>query len=174
VAKSNAKPVPEPAESHAAKAPSTEAAVAQAAPTPAPVSAPTPAPVAKSAAPAPAAADSSAEAGDGKLMAAARARLNAHDVDGAETLAREALAQDRDDHHAMEVLAQALIDQHRGAEALKYAQLIVKKRPKRAAYRVIEGDAKSLLGDQAGAQSAWEQALTLEPNNKSIQHRLGI
>ncbi|HEX7481685.1 MAG TPA: hypothetical protein VF331_28020 [Polyangiales bacterium] len=172
VAKSNAKPVPEPAESHAAKAPSTEAAVAKAAPTPAPAS--TPAPVAKSAAPAPAAADSSAEAGDGKLMAAARARLNAHDVGGAETLAREALAQDRDDHHAMEVLAQALIDQRRGTEALKYAEMIVKKRPKRAAYRVIQGDAKALLGDKAGAESAWAQALTLEPNNKSIQHRLGI
>lgn len=148
--------VPAPQAAVPALAPASKAAVVTAAP------------LAPAAPPLPTSGDAE------QLTAAARARLTGHDAQGAETLARRALDQDRDDHHAMEVLAQALLDQHRAAEALKYAELIIKKRPKRAAYRVLEGDAKLQLGDQEGARSAFEQALTLDPNNRSIQHRLGI
>ena len=84
---------------------------------------------------------------------AANKKLAADDAAGAEALMRQGLARDPDDHHLMEVLVRALIEQDRGAEAVPLARKIVKKRSKRVPYRLLLGDALLMVGDQAGARA---------------------
>ncbi len=118
--------------------------------------------------------DDAASGDSDKLLRTARTRLASGDAAGAESLARVALLHDHADHHAMEVLAQALINQQRGAEAVGYTDQMVRKRPKRAPYRILQGDAKLAAGDQAGAQAAFQEALRLEPQNQDAKRRLGL
>jgi predicted negative regulator of RcsB-dependent stress response len=74
----------------------------------------------------------------------------------------------------MEALVEVLIEETQGVEALKYAVQIVKKRPKRALYRLLEGDARLLTHDRPGAERAWREALALEPNDRDAKRRLGL
>jgi len=113
-----------------------------------------------------------ATASSAKLLQLARAKEQADDLPGAEVLLRSALAKDPDDHHVMEVLVRVLISRGRGSEAVKYAEEIVHKRPKRANYRLIAGDAKLLAGDKIGAEREWREALALEPGNREARRRL--
>jgi hypothetical protein len=106
------------------------------------------------------------------LLANARKALADDNASGAEALARRALAREPDDHHAMEVLARALIDQDRGPEAVVLARRIVEKRKKRVPYRLLLGDALLMTGDQAGARNEWQAAAALEPSNREVQQRL--
>ena len=109
-----------------------------------------------------------------KLLLLARAKFRADDLAGAEALLRRGLARDPTDHHLAEELVRVLIDRGRGTEAVKYAAEIVRKRPKRIAYRILQGDAKLLAGDRPGAEAAWRAALTIEPDNWDVKRRLGI
>jgi hypothetical protein len=109
-----------------------------------------------------------------KLVALARTKLKARDAAGAAELMLRQVTKDPEDHHAMEVLIRAWIAMGRGDDAVGYAELIVKKRPRRAGYRVLEGDARLAAGDAAGAQVAWRVALQLEPDNVEAKRRLGI
>jgi hypothetical protein len=113
-----------------------------------------------------------AAASSAKLLQLARSRQQAGDLAAAESLLRRALAKDPDDHHAIEALVRVLIARGRGPEALRYAEEIVHKRPRRASYRVLDGDAKLLTGDKAGAESAWREALAMEPDNREAKRRL--
>lgn len=126
------------------------------------------------AAPAVAAADEDEpeSAGTDQLVALARKALADENAAGAEAFARRALAKDGDDHHAMEVLARALIDQDRGAEAVTFARRIVEKRRKRVPYRLLLGDALLMVGDAAGARKEWQAAAAIEPNNREVKQRL--
>lgn len=116
--------------------------------------------------------EATASAGGEQLVALARKALSEENAVGAEALARRALAKDGDDHHAMEVLARALIDQDRGVEAVQFARRIVEKRKKRVPYRLLLGDALLMIGDAAGARKEWQAALELEPTNKEVKQRL--
>jgi predicted Zn-dependent protease len=109
-----------------------------------------------------------------RLLLAAHHKLAADDLAGAEALARRAIANNADDHHAMEALVEVLIEETRGAEAVKYAVQIVRKRPKRVAYRMLEGDARLLANDKIGAERAWREALALDPGNRDAKRRLGL
>jgi Flp pilus assembly protein TadD len=109
-----------------------------------------------------------------KLVALARSKLRSRDAAGAAEMMLRQVTADPEDHHAMEVLIRAWIAMGRGDDAVSYAELIVKKRPRRAAYRVLEGDARLAAGDPAGAQVAWRVALQLEPENVEAKRRLGI
>jgi predicted negative regulator of RcsB-dependent stress response len=109
-----------------------------------------------------------------KLLQVTRQKARANDLAGAEALARAAIANDPDDHHAMEALVEVLIEESKGAEAVKYAVQIVRKRPKRASYRLLEGDARLLANDRTGAERAWREALALEPQNRDAKRRLGL
>jgi predicted Zn-dependent protease len=100
--------------------------------------------------------------------------MQAKDLAGAEAIARRGMANDPNDHHAMEALVEVLIEEAQGEEALTYAVQIVKKRPKRALYRLLEGDARLLTHDRPGAERAWREALALEPNNRDAKRRLGL
>ena len=116
--------------------------------------------------------DATASAGTDQLVALARKALSEENAAGAEALARRALAKGPDDHHAMEVLARALIDQDRGPEAVTFARRIVEKRKKRVEYRLLLGDALLMTGDAAAAQKEWQVAGSLEPGNREVKQRL--
>jgi carnitine O-acetyltransferase len=133
-----------------------------------------PAPIEPEPAPARASEDSESEeggSGSGKL-AQARKLLAADNPQAAEALARQVLAGDPSDHHAMDVLAHALMDQDRGKEALPYARKMVQKRSKRVPYRLLLGDLLLMVGDEAGARAEWQNALLLDPGNREIKRRL--
>jgi Flp pilus assembly protein TadD len=108
-----------------------------------------------------------------KLLLAARNRVSNGDALGAAAMLERAVARDPDDHHLQDGLAQALLALGKGKEALAYAQKIIKKRPRRAAYRLLEGDAYMLLGNRVAAVSSWRVALELEPLNGEAKRRLG-
>jgi hypothetical protein len=152
----------------AAAAPKPAAAVAQPQTVQAQVVQPKPAPVAASAPED----DATASAGTDQLVALARKALAEENAVGAEALARRALAKGADDHHAMEVLARALIDQDRGPEAVTFARRIVEKRKKRVEYRLLLGDALLMTGDAVAAQKEWQVAGSLEPTNREVKRRL--
>lgn len=142
-------------------APQAQAAQAQAAqPKPAPIAAAAPD------------ADADPSAGTDQLVALARKALAEENATGAEAFARRALAKAADDHHAMEVLARALIDQDRGPEAVTFARRAVEKRKKRVQYRLLLGDALLMTGDASGAHKEWQVAGALEPNNREVKQRL--
>jgi hypothetical protein len=109
-----------------------------------------------------------------KMVAIARNKLKSRDAKGAADMMLRQVTTDPEDHHAMEVLVRAWIAMGRGDDAVGYAELIVKKRPRRAGYRVLEGDARLSAGDAAGAQVAWRVALQLEPDNIEAKRRLGM
>jgi predicted Zn-dependent protease len=108
------------------------------------------------------------------VIAQAWAQLRAKNPAAAEALMRPLLARDPDDHHAAEALAQALLEQSKPKEAIRYIEQIVRKRPKRAAYRILLGDARQALGDQDGAVAAWQAALKWEPDNAEAKRRLHL
>jgi Flp pilus assembly protein TadD len=87
---------------------------------------------------------------------------------------RQGLSHDPDDHHMMEVLVRALIDQDRGKEAVPIARKIVKKRPKRVPYRLLLGDALLMTGDAAGARAEWQAAYQIDPKDRQVRMRLGM
>lgn len=109
-----------------------------------------------------------------KMVALARNKLRARDAPGAAAMMLRQVTNDPQDHRAMEVLVRAWIAMGRGEDAVGYAELIVRKRPRRASYRVLEGDARLSAGDAAGAQVAWRVALQLEPDNVEAKRRLAL
>lgn len=164
-----------PVQASAAQPAEKAAAPAKAAPAPAPAVAPKP--VVAAAPPKPVAAapeieEATASAGTDQLVALARKALAEENAAAAEGLARRALAKDSDDHHAMEVLARALIDLDRGPEAVQFARRVVEKRKKRVPYRLLLGDALLMVGDEAGARKEWQVAAALEPGNREVAQRL--
>lgn len=159
-------PEPQPAEPPAA-APAAPDKTAQAAP--APDTTPTPEPAARQPQAEPPAPSASPE----QQFALARAQLRAKDFASAEALLRMILERNPDDHHAAEGLAFALLSQGQASAALPYAEQIVRKRPKRAPYRILLGDIKRAAGDRAGAVEAYRQALKLEPDSRDAKRRLG-
>jgi predicted Zn-dependent protease len=77
-----------------------------------------------------------------------------------------------DEHHAMEGLVEILLKRKAGKEALPLAERIVRKRPRRASYRLLYGDALAQSGDRAGAEEQWQEALRLSPGNLAATSRL--
>jgi predicted Zn-dependent protease len=107
-------------------------------------------------------------------MAAARKLLADDEPERAEALMRELLARAPQDHHAMELLVRALMDQDRGKEALPFARKMVQRRSKRVPYRLLLGDVLLMVGDEAGARVEWQAALQLDPGDREIKRRLGL
>ncbi|NNK07943.1 MAG: hypothetical protein HKP50_11605 [Myxococcales bacterium] len=56
--------------------------------------------------------------------------------------------------------------------ATKWAKKAVRKRPRRAAYHVLYGDALRLEDDDDAARKAWRKALAVDPNNRAAKARL--
>ncbi|MFO0686853.1 MAG: tetratricopeptide repeat protein [Sandaracinus sp.] len=91
----------------------------------------------------------------------------------AETLLRRALTVDPREHHAALALAELLMHRHAPAEAVPLYELVVRRRPGRAEYRVDLGDARRDAGDAEGARAAWREALEIDPDNADAHERLG-
>lgn len=108
------------------------------------------------------------------LISAARRKLADDDPKGAEVLMRQLLAKDPQDHHAMELLVRALMDQDRGPDALPYARKIVQRRPRRIAYRLLLGDLLLMVGNEGAAHKEWAEARKLAPDDPQIKRRLGL
>jgi hypothetical protein len=108
------------------------------------------------------------------LLTAARKALADDEPARAEAAMRQVLETDPLDHHAMELLVRALMDQDRGAEAVPFARKMVQRRAKRVPYRLLLGDVLLMVGDEAGARAEWQAALALEPNDREIRRRLGL
>ena len=159
----------------AAPAPATSAAaVAKSGEEPVPVVAPEQVarPAAKPRAAAPAASDEAASSSS--LLTAARKFLADDEPGRAEEAMRELLARDPSDHHAMELLVRALMDQDRGQDAVPFARKMVQRRTKRVPYRLLLGDVLLMVGDEAGARAEWQAALALAPEDREIRRRLGL
>jgi CheY-like chemotaxis protein len=56
--------------------------------------------------------------------------------------------------------------------ATKWAKKAVRKRPRRAEYHVLYGDALRLEDDTDAARKAWRKALAVDPNNRAAKARL--
>jgi len=113
-------------------------------------------------------------ADSGKLMTAARKLLADDEPEGAEAMMRDLLARDPQDHHAMELLVRALMDQDRGQDALPFARKMVQRRGRRVPYRLLLGDLLLMVGDEAAARAEWRVALELAPDDREIKRRLGL
>jgi hypothetical protein len=95
------------------------------------------------------------------------------EITEAEAQLRQVLTQEPDEHHAMEILIRVLLKQGKAAESLPFAKRIVAKRPRRAPYRLLYGDALAASGDRAGAEAQWQEALMIEPGSTQAKRRLG-
>jgi hypothetical protein len=106
------------------------------------------------------------------VLSRAEKLLRRGDEQEAEPLFRAVLEKEPDEHHAMEGLVKILLKRGAGTEALPMAERIVRKRSRRASYRLLYGDALSQSGDKAGAEEQWNQALRLSPGNVAALRRL--
>lgn len=90
----------------------------------------------------------------------------------AEALYRAVLIKDPDEHHAKEGLVKIFLKRHAPSEALKFAEDIVKKRSRRATYRILLGDVLAQMGNKKGAKEQYEEAMRLSPNHRTATKRL--
>lgn len=102
-----------------------------------------------------------------------RAARRAGKTELAERLYRRVLELEPREHHAMIGLAEILMARNAHAEAVPLLRSAVRRRPRRAPYRVLLGDALAGAGDDAAARREWERALELHPNDVRARRRLG-
>jgi predicted negative regulator of RcsB-dependent stress response len=112
------------------------------------------------------------DGGAREMLARAIRQLKNGDLDQAEALFRAILKQEPDEHHAMEGLVTILIKRGKGKEALPFCERMVKKRPRRAAYRVLFGDALAMAGNSRAAKEQYNEALRYSPDDKDAKRRL--
>lgn len=106
------------------------------------------------------------------MLSRAEKLLRRGDEQAAEPLFRAVLEKEPDEHHAMEGLVEILLKRGAATEALLLAKRIVRKRSRRASYRLLYGDALAQSGDRAGAEEQWKEALRLSPGNAAALRRL--
>jgi DNA-binding response OmpR family regulator/predicted negative regulator of RcsB-dependent stress response len=73
---------------------------------------------------------------------------------------------------AMAGYATLYIGKKEGERAAKWAKKAVRKRPRRAEYHILYGDALRLEGDMDAARKAWRRALSVDPKNRAARARL--
>ncbi len=90
----------------------------------------------------------------------------------AETLLRAILNKDPKDNYAMKEMAKVQLRKGNAPEAAVWCKKMIKKRPKRASYRILYGDALAKMGDNDGARRQWKEALKIKPGNFDAKKRL--
>lgn len=73
---------------------------------------------------------------------------------------------------AMAGYARLFLAKKNGDVAVKWARKAVRKRPKRAPYHVLYGDALALQGKTKEARAAYRRALSVDPKNRAARSRL--
>lgn len=102
----------------------------------------------------------------GQLRAANR-------LDDARATYERALQFDPRNPHAMEGMGRVELAAGNARGAVGWAERAIRLRSRRAAYRVLLGDALQAAGDAAGARAAWRAALELDPQDDDARRRLG-
>lgn len=75
--------------------------------------------------------------------------------------------------HPVEALARLYLRTGNATGAVEWAGKLVALRRRRASFRVLLGDARRAAGNTAGAQSAYQEALEIDPNDADARQRLG-
>ena len=73
---------------------------------------------------------------------------------------------------AMAGYARLFLAKKNGDAAVKWARKAARKRPKRAPYHVLYGDALALQGKTKEARAAYRRALSVDPKNRAARSRL--
>jgi DNA-binding response OmpR family regulator/predicted negative regulator of RcsB-dependent stress response len=73
---------------------------------------------------------------------------------------------------AMAGYATLYIAKKEGERAAKWAKKAARKRPRRAEYHILYGDALRLEGETDAARKAWRKALSVDPGNRAARARL--
>ena len=115
--------------------------------------------------------DTDVSSGD-RLVVRANRVLAAGDMRQAEMIYLEALRAESRNPHALAGLARLHLARRAGRQALSYAEQAVAVRPRRSAYRIILGDALTLLGRRPDAQRAYREALRLDPHSREARSRV--
>lgn len=76
------------------------------------------------------------------------------------------------EHHAAYGLARILMGRGEAAEAAELMEIAVGRRPRRAVYWVLLGDARRRSGDRSGARRAYRRAYHLAPSHPQVRARL--
>lgn len=99
-------------------------------------------------------------------------KIRQGDLAVAEALLEQAWALDNKNPQAMAAFAQLHIAKNNPSQALVWAEIAVRKRPRRAQYHLVHGDALALNGDMSAAKKAWRKALRYDRDNRSAKRRL--
>lgn len=84
----------------------------------------------------------------------------------------QAVAGDSKNAHAHAGLAEAYLALGETRQAMNSIETAIKLRPKRARYRVQQGDIFKAQGDPEAAREAYQKALELDPNDREATRRL--
>jgi Flp pilus assembly protein TadD len=94
------------------------------------------------------------------------------DLRRAEATLDRAWELDPQNPQAMAGYAKLFLAKKEAERAVKWATRAASRRPKRAAYHVLLGDALQMNGDIAGARRAWRKALSVDRRNRTARARL--
>lgn len=106
------------------------------------------------------------------LVARARPAVLQGDLAAAEPILTRAIAIDESNPRPYEAFARLYLARRDGPAALAWIDKALKRRPKRAAYHVMRGDALKLGGDTSAARKAYEKALALDPRDRDARARV--
>ncbi len=106
------------------------------------------------------------------LVRRALALIRGGELNRAEATLDRAWELDPKNPQAMAGYATLYITAKEGDRAVKWAERAVEKRPRRAPYRVLLGDALMLRGEARRARKAWRKALEQDPDNRAARARL--
>ena len=100
------------------------------------------------------------------------ALIRGGELDRAEATLDRAWELDPKNPQAMAGYTALYIAAKEGDRAVRWAERAVAKRPRRAPYRVLLGDALMLQGEVGSARKAWRKALAQDPDNRAARSRL--
>lgn len=112
------------------------------------------------------------KAASDRLVLDVRSAIAAGDLSTARPVLEEAIALDPTNPRPYEAFARLHLVRKEAEAALEWIAKALKRRPKRAAYHVMHGDALALTGNAGGARKAWEKALALDPGDRDARARL--
>jgi len=108
-----------------------------------------------------------------RLVTHARTVANSGRRDDAIALLQRAMSIDSRNHRAAAHLARLSLEGGQVEDALRWSATAVQLRRRRAAYRVLHGDALAAAGEPLRARAEWEAALVLDEGNALARARLG-
>ena len=99
-------------------------------------------------------------------------KIRKGELAAAEAILERAWALDDKNPQAMAAFAELHIAKQNPSQAVVWAEIAVQKRPRRAQYHLIYGDALQLSGDTDAAKKAWRKTLQLDSGNRAARRRL--